>query len=316
MKENIVRRMKTEEYSLLKEFTYLAIYVPHGVKTPPKSIVELPELKIYYQEFGTKKGDICLVAETDNKIVGAVWTRIVNDFAHIDDNTPSLAIAVAKESRGHGVGTRLLNEMFAVLKDAGFLSVSLSVQKENFAVNMYHRVGFEVVKDNGEELVMLKKLKGSNGILTAEKGHAERIFNLVQNTIKNVYPRYYAKEAVDFFCKLHNVEAIIKDIEQGSVKILLKGYKIVATGSRTGNHIARVFVAPEEQGQGFGTLIMNKLESEIAAEGFNIAHLETSLPAKAFYERAGYIVVHREEIELDSKNAALEYEVMEKSLQK
>ncbi len=51
-----------------------------------------------------------------------------------------------------------MNEMFAVLKDAGFLSVSLSVQKENFAVNMYHRVGFEVVKDNGGELVMRKKL--------------------------------------------------------------------------------------------------------------------------------------------------------------
>ena len=159
MKEIIVRRMKTEEYSLLKEFTYLAIYVPHGVKTPPKSIVELPELKIYYQEFGTEKGDICLVAETDNKIVGAVWTRIVNDFAHIDDNTPSLAIAVAKESRGKGMGTRLLNDMLTVLKVEGFLSVSLSVQKENYAVKMYEKAGFDVVQNNGEELVMLKKLK-------------------------------------------------------------------------------------------------------------------------------------------------------------
>ena len=158
MKEIIVRRMKTEEYSLLKEFTYLAIYVPHGVKTPPKSIVELPELKIYYQEFGTEKGDICLVAETDNKIVGAVWTRIVNDFAHIDDNTPSLAIAVAKESRGKGMGTRLLNDMLTVLKVEGFLSVSLSVQKENYAVKMYEKAGFEVVKDNGEEFVMRKNL--------------------------------------------------------------------------------------------------------------------------------------------------------------
>ena len=61
MKEIIVRRMKTEEYSLLKEFTYMAIYVPHGVKMPPKSIVEQPALKIYYQDFGTEKGDICLV---------------------------------------------------------------------------------------------------------------------------------------------------------------------------------------------------------------------------------------------------------------
>lgn len=158
MKEVIIRRMKADEYFLLKEFLYLAIYVPQGVKMPPKSIVEQPALKIYYQDFGTEKGDICLVAESDNKIVGAVWTRIVNDFAHIDDDTPSLAIAVAKECRGKGIGTRLLNEMFAVLKDASFLSVSLSVQKENFAVNMYHRVGFEVVKDNGGELVMRKKL--------------------------------------------------------------------------------------------------------------------------------------------------------------
>lgn len=196
MKEVIIRRMKTDEYFLLKEFTYHAIYVPTGVNMPPKHIVELPELKVYYQDFGTEKGDICLVAESDNKIVGAVWTRIVNDFAHIDDSTPSLAIALKKESRGKGIGTRLLNEMLAVLTDSGFLSVSLSVQKENFAVKMYHKAGFEVAKDNGEELIMLKTY---NAILTADIEDAEHICSLVQSTIKKVYPRYYAKEAVDFF---------------------------------------------------------------------------------------------------------------------
>ena len=159
MSNFVIRKLDISEASLLKEFTYMAIYVPHGVKMPPKSIVEQPALKIYYQDFGTEKGDICLVAETDNKIVGAVWTRIVNDFAHIDDNTPSLAIAVAKESRGKGIGTRLLNDMLTVLKVEGFLSVSLSVQKENYAVKMYEKAGFDVVQNNGEELVMLKKLK-------------------------------------------------------------------------------------------------------------------------------------------------------------
>ena len=159
MKEVIIRRMKTDEYFLLKEFTYHAIYVPTGVNMPPKHIVELPELKVYYQDFGTRAGDICLVAETDNKIVGAVWTRIVNDFGHIDDDVPSLAIAVSKESRGNGIGTRLLLEMVEVLKKERFSAVSLSVQKENFAVKLYERAGFEVVKDNGEELVMLKIIK-------------------------------------------------------------------------------------------------------------------------------------------------------------
>ena len=159
MSNFVIRKLDISEASLLKEFTSLAIYVPQGVKMPPKSIVELPELKIYYQDFGRKNGDISLVAETDNKIVGAVWTRIVNDFAHIDDNTPSLAIAVAKESRGKGIGTRLLNQMLTDLKDSRFLSVSLSVQKDNFAVKMYERAGFKVVKDNGEELVMLRRFQ-------------------------------------------------------------------------------------------------------------------------------------------------------------
>ena len=159
MSDFVIRKLNKREASLLKEFTYLAIYVPQGAKMPPQNIVELPELRVYYQDFGMKKGDICLVAEAENKIVGAVWTRIVNDFAHIDDSTPSLAIALKKESRGKGIGTRLLNEMLAVLTDSGFLSVSLSVQKENFAVKMYHKAGFAVVRDNGGELVMRKKLQ-------------------------------------------------------------------------------------------------------------------------------------------------------------
>lgn len=75
MSNFVIRKLDISEASLLKEFTYLAVYVPQGVKMPPKSIVEQPALKIYYQDFGTEKGDICLVAETDNKIVGAVWTR-------------------------------------------------------------------------------------------------------------------------------------------------------------------------------------------------------------------------------------------------
>ena len=159
MSNFVIRKLDISEASLLKEFTYLAIYVPQGAKTPPKSIVELPELKIYYQDFGSKKGDICLVTETDNKILGGVWTRIVNDFAHIDDNTPSLAIAVLKASRSKGIGNRLLAEMLKELKDEGFLSVSLSVQKDNFAVRMYVRAGFYVVEDNDEEFVMIKMLQ-------------------------------------------------------------------------------------------------------------------------------------------------------------
>lgn len=158
MSDFIIRSMSQSESALLKEFTYLAIYVPNGAEKPDKGIVERPELNLYYQDFGTKRGDVCLVAETNQKVVGAAWTRLIHDFAHLDDATPSLAIAVVEENRGKGIGTSLLTELLATLRKAGFSAVSLSVQRGNFAGKLYERAGFKVVKENGDERVMRKKL--------------------------------------------------------------------------------------------------------------------------------------------------------------
>lgn len=49
-------------------------------------------MQVYIADFGKKKDDIGLVAEVDEKAVGAVWVRIMNDYGHIDNDTPSFAI--------------------------------------------------------------------------------------------------------------------------------------------------------------------------------------------------------------------------------
>ena len=49
-------------------------------------------------------------------------------------------------------------EILRKLNEIGFSAVSLSVQKENFAVKLYEKAGFKVVKQNGGELVMVKTL--------------------------------------------------------------------------------------------------------------------------------------------------------------
>lgn len=63
----IIRKIRPEEYSLLREFLYQAIYLPEGVEPPPRSVVDLPELQIYVTDFGTRPGDHCLVAEVEKK---------------------------------------------------------------------------------------------------------------------------------------------------------------------------------------------------------------------------------------------------------
>ena len=153
-----IRPILEEEYSILEDFLYEAIFVPQGTPAPPKSIIHQPELQVYVTDFGTKKDDIGLVAEIDNKPVGAVWVRIMNDYGHIDNSTPSFAISLYKDYRGLGIGTALMKEMLCILKDRGYHQASLAVQKENYAIRMYQKTGFEIVDENEEEYIMLCRL--------------------------------------------------------------------------------------------------------------------------------------------------------------
>lgn len=154
-----VREMKEDEYHLMDEFIYKAIFVPEGEEAPPKSIINLPEIQIYVKDFGSSVHDKALVADAEGKIVGCAWVRIMNDYGHIDDETPSLSISVMEEYRGKGVGRKLLKEMIELERKEGYSRISLSVQKANYAVKLYESMGFKVVEDKDDEYIMAVDLR-------------------------------------------------------------------------------------------------------------------------------------------------------------
>lgn len=140
-----IRPIRPEEYPLLKDFLYDAIFVPEGAPIPPREIINRPELAVYIENFG-QPDDLCLMAESCGHIVGAVWTRIldgeIKGYGNIDSCTPEFAISVKKEFRRQGIGRKLMEEMIALLKSHGYKKVSLSVNKENYASEMYRKLGF------------------------------------------------------------------------------------------------------------------------------------------------------------------------------
>lgn len=156
--EYTIRKMTVLEYPLLSDFLYEAIFISDGIKPPPRNIIASPELQVYVEHFGALKDDFALVAKIEGKVVGAVWVRIINDYGHIDEETPSLAISLHKEYRGQGIGTAMMKEMLSLLKTHGYKCVSLSVQKANFAAEMYRKIGFEIVRENKEEWIMTYNL--------------------------------------------------------------------------------------------------------------------------------------------------------------
>lgn len=138
------------------------------------------------------------------------------------------------------------------------------------------------------------------------------VFHIVQNTVKTIYPKYYPKEVVDFFCELHSRENIARDIENGDAGILVVDNQIVGTGSHDDNHITRVYVLPEFQGKGYGSFIMQCLEDEIS-EKYHTVLLDSSLPASHLYEQREYHTIKHEKWSVEN-DVVLVYEVMEKSL--
>jgi len=161
--EYIIREMREAEYPLLKDFCYEAIFTPEGEGLPPRTIVEHPSLQVYYVGFGSEVHDRALVAEADGNLVGAVWVRIMNDYGHVDDETPSFAISMYKEYRGYGIGTKMMKRMLDILKNCGYEKASLSSQKANYAVKMYRNLGFEIIAENEEEYIMVYDLQRKRG---------------------------------------------------------------------------------------------------------------------------------------------------------
>lgn len=148
--------------------------------------------------------------------------------------------------------------------------------------------------------------------VTATFDMVNAIQNVLHDTIRTIYPKYYPKEVVDFFCRHHSKEHIADGIASGNMGVLVYDNVIVGTGCFDNNHITGVYVLPSYQNQGCGTKIINCLESKISKK-HDIAILDASLPAVFLYEHRGYKTVGHGIYELEN-NVNLVYEIMEKKL--
>ena len=152
-----IRQIEVSEYSVLEEFGYHALFLPPGVKPPPREVIYEPNIYVYIKDFGGKD-DCGVVAEHVGKIIGAAWTRIIPAYGHIDDKTPELAISVLPNCRERGIGSKIMEYLFKLLRERGYNQTSLSVQKENVAVRFYKRLGYTIVEEKNEDFLMIKEL--------------------------------------------------------------------------------------------------------------------------------------------------------------
>lgn len=149
---------------------------------------------------------------------------------------------------------------------------------------------------------------------TATPDMTDIIYNILHITIQTVYPKYYPKEVVDFFCRHHSREHITEGIATGNMGVVTVNDVIVGTGCFDKNHITGIYVLPDYQNRGCGSQILRCLESKISLK-YDTAVLDASLPAVFLYERRGYKTVGHGMYTLEH-GVKLVYEIMEKNLRK
>ena len=173
-----IRHIRQDEWPLLEDFLYEAIFVPEGFEgeIPRDVIYDDPKCRAAFEGFGTLPDDRAVVAVADGEVVGACWVRTTDEYGHIDDETPSFCISIYKLYRGQGMGTAMMHAMLDELRNAGYARASLSVQKENPAVRLYERIGFRIVDDGFDETEWLMVINLADGVRVAYMDNADATY--------------------------------------------------------------------------------------------------------------------------------------------
>jgi GNAT superfamily N-acetyltransferase len=136
--------LRSSEHFIVKELLHYAARLDETAET----LDAHPSLEQYHRNYGNFSGDIGVYVTVEHKVAGGAWVRLLlNGSAYVDTNTPELVLSVLPQYRNQGLETLILEQLF---KEAAkiYPQVSLSVRKDDPAVNLYERLGFQKVENS------------------------------------------------------------------------------------------------------------------------------------------------------------------------
>ena len=167
MEVNIILSSGTpDDLSFLKAMLFEAAYWRTDQERPSLEKGLARDDLVYLLEDWRREGDTAVIAVSeDDQQIGAAWYRFwwpdKHSYGYISPEIPELAIAVRAEFRGMGIGRQLLDSLLEAAASQGIKKISLSVEVENPALNLYRQYGFQPVKRNKGDWVMAAKTSDS-----------------------------------------------------------------------------------------------------------------------------------------------------------
>jgi GNAT superfamily N-acetyltransferase len=152
----VIRKAGPHDARFLRDMLHHAFYRREGA-------VDVEEQPVYrYVYAWPQPGDAGVIALDDGFPVGAAWYRLFREeapgYGFVDEATPELAIAVVPSRRGRGFGEMLLEALMQRAREEGHGRLSLAVERDNPALRLYERFGFNEVRRVNDTAVMVAEL--------------------------------------------------------------------------------------------------------------------------------------------------------------
>ncbi len=138
---------------VIEAMLFEAFFWSPACEQPPfEEFREHPEFQKLVANWG-RHGDRAVIAEWQGQPVGAAWYRFWTESCHsygfVDAATPEVGIGVHRDYRGRGIGRALLRHLLAEARRSGVSALSLSVDPQNVARQLYESEGFVKVGESG-----------------------------------------------------------------------------------------------------------------------------------------------------------------------
>jgi len=107
-------------------------------------------LNIYYDFYGLTSKDLGLYALVDNIIVGAIWTR------ELEDKIPSLSLAVLPEYRKKGIATAMMEQFLVEISAVSEVLIAETYENEAL-IKFYTKFNFTLHNNSLMQKALEKK---------------------------------------------------------------------------------------------------------------------------------------------------------------
>jgi ribosomal-protein-alanine N-acetyltransferase len=157
-----LRSGRAEDLVFLQEMLFESYFWDSAIERPLFAVFQNDaEFMKLLANWG-RSGDRAVIADENGRKAGAAWFRLwtteLHSYGFVDATTPEIAIAVRTDYRSKGLGRRLLDALIHTARAEGFSALSLSVNPQNRARQLYESTGFRKVGQSGTSWTLLLSL--------------------------------------------------------------------------------------------------------------------------------------------------------------